>query len=783
MRPFAGALANCPACNFFVATPADAASLAAALSRDDLEDLPVYAGSVLRERYKLLRPLGRGAHGATFLAEHLFLSFPCVVKVLPRRLDSADRAVARLKAEALAGLRVNHPNVVRVLDCDVHDSLGYLVTEYAEGVDLAGLLRARSVLDWRQATRVALEAARGLAAIHAANLIHGDVKPANMILSVDGSIRLADFGIATLSTDPTSLRMMSGTFPYSAPEMSLSDAAVDARCDLYSLGMSLFELLTGSLPFGGQSLYRALLDAHNRPAAWPEEAPLTPGWLVQTILRLLQPEPADRFPSAADLVEHLEGADPQVAPRPMAPQWPAPRGVCIPAFQNESGSDADEWLGQALAERLARDLARLPNVVVVDRDELARVLARGPSQAAPLDHRRLLSAGRLIGAAAIVAGNYSRQDNELRVRIEGHLAGRANALQVGAVRGSLTQLADLEAEIFRLTSAALGIDARSPGPVRAAPGAIAQRQFFVARKAYLRGEYEKAIEAGREALSVEPRYGDAIGLLGVCFARLGRYEEANTHHVQLEAVATETGDDRLRVEAAANLGSMHYFRGEYAGAKEHFLKAAQDAERIGLTSETALIYNNLGFALLRLGRWIEAEDAFGRSIESHKAYGGLTALIGPYSGMGNVLREQQRYEAARDYYRRALNLAEESDDRVNVGISYMNLGHCASLQGQLNEAKRELALALTILEQTRFWNGLARVYESIAELNVRLGNFPEALRCTDRRLDLARLHQNRAMEMAAWRQRAEVLASAGESAAAEECLARSTAMGGAGATP
>lgn len=774
MKPFNAALVNCPACNFFVAESAAATSSHASFA--EFDDLPVACGAVLRERYKLLRPLGRGAHGATFLAEHLFLSFPCVVKLLPRRIGAGDHAVSRLKTEALAGLRVNHPNVVRVLDCDVHDSIGYLVTEFADGVDLASLIRAGALLDWRQAARLALEAANGLVAIHSAGLVHGDVKPGNMILGIDGRLRLADFGVATLSSDPNGLRIMNGTIPYAAPEMSLSEADVDARSDLYSLGVSLFELLTGRVPHDGSSVYRALLDAHNRPATWPSNAPMTPNWLVETVLRLLDSEPAGRFSNAEALVEHLEGAERRVEPRRPQPEWPAPRGVCVLAFRNENYNEADEWIGQAIADRMARGLARMPNVVVVDRDELARVLSRSAVGDSTPDHRRMLAAGRLIGAAAIIGGGFARNENELRVRITANLAGRDREAEIGTVSGKLSGLADLEEQIFRQVSQALGIETRPSTPARPALNLIAQRHFFAARKSYLRGDYEAAIKEGREALTLEPRYGDVIGLLGVCFARLGRYDDANAHHLQLEAVAAETGDDRLRVEAAANLGSMHYYRGEYDQAKDHFLKAARDAERIGLTNETALIYNNLGFALMRLGSLREAEDAFSRSIESHKAYGGLTALIGPYSGMGNVLREQQRYDAARDYYRRALTLADESDDRVNVGICYMNLGHCASLQGQLNEAKRELALALTILEQTRFWNGLARVYESIAELNVRLGNFTEALRCTDRRLELARLHQNKPMETAAWRQRAEVLASAGENAAAEECLARSAAI-------
>ena len=106
-----------------------------------------------------------------------------------------------------------------------------------------------------------------------------------------------------------------------------------------------------------------------------------------------------------------------------------------------------------------------------------------------------------------------------------------------------------------------------------------------------------------------------------------------------------------------------------------------------------------------------------------------------------------------------------------MGVAQMNLGHCALLQGRLADAKHELLIALNVLEKTSFWNGLARVYEHMTELNLRLSNYMEALRCADSRLALARRHANRHMEAAAWKQKAAALRLAGRTAAARECLA------------
>jgi tetratricopeptide (TPR) repeat protein len=253
---------------------------------------------------------------------------------------------------------------------------------------------------------------------------------------------------------------------------------------------------------------------------------------------------------------------------------------------------------------------------------------------------------------------------------------------------------------------------------------------------------------------------------------MGRYDQAVEYNRQQQILAAQESDEQLKVQAHANMGSMHYFRGEYQAADGCLTRAARTAEGLGMTTELAQIRNNLGFVLLQLGRQAEASETFLRAIGTLKKYGALVALIGPYNGMGHVLCEQKGYEEARAYFRRALALAQESDDDVNMGIAYMNLGRCAVLQGRLADAKHELAIALNILEQTSFWNGLARVYEYMADLNLRLSNCTEAVRCAEKRIELARRHSNLRMESAAWRQKATALKLAGRTAEADTCLAQ-----------
>jgi serine/threonine-protein kinase len=740
---------------------------------------------VLRDRYRLDAVLGEGAHGVTYLARHLFLDHPCVVKVLPQRVsDASDGAVRRMRAEASAGFRVNDPCVVRVLDCDVANGSWFFVMEYVEGRSLAEIVEAQIRLPWQQVARVAEEAAAGLGAIHRCRLLHRDIKPANLILGLDGRTRVGDLGVVAFMREKNAggeigLLGQAGTWAYIAPEMLDPRATVDERSDLYSLGVTLFELLTARLPFGG-GFFRSLIDSQNRPPRWPDDAPAeVPTWLREAVLRLLARDPRERPASCDELRDRLSAHQPRRIPAPPSAatgEIGKPSGVAIPVFDNSTSYDADAWLGHALADHLGRGLARIPGVFVADRDELASVLGRLQSadEARP---PRLLDAAWLIGASTVVEGRFAREGDQIRIAVTARRFDEAGQVEIPELRGGLADLIGLEDALLQRVVEALRLGAGGvPAVVTRVRPIGAQEAFFSGKRAYFRGDYEQAIELARRAVALDPEFAEAIGFMGVCLSKMGRYEEALELHNRQAEIGQTRDDPREIVEARSNIGAMHYFRGEYALAHDSFARAAATAEKHGLSTELAKIANNLGFVLFHLGRPEEAQAAYLRAIATHRAHGALTSLIGPYNGMGNILGGQGRHEEAAEYYRRALALAEESDDRVNAGICHMYLGRFALAQGRTGDAKHELALSLNILEETRFWNGLARVYESMADMNLHLKNSTEARRCADKRIELARLHSNRRMEAAAWKQKAAACNLAGCRAEAAACLAQAEAL-------
>lgn len=735
------------------------------------------AGTCLGDRYRIERMLGAGAHGVAYLARHEYLNHPCVVKMLPFPTHFDADAARRLRAEASAGFRVSSPHVVRVLDCDSAKGWWYFVMEYIDGVDLASA--AAGTLPWQAVLRIARDAAQGLDAIHRARLLHRDIKPANLLLGADGRVRIADLGVVELTstTREFAIDVMAGTLGYAAPEVLGRHEAGSVASDLYSLGATLFELACGRPPRDG-SLYRVLLDAAGDPLEWPEEHE-APRWFQTAILRLLAHHPGDRPRSAAELLALLNSEESSVSAleQPeVAEEAVTPSGVVILPLENSGESGAD-WWGQAIAEHVGRVLARGAAEYVVDREQFLQTFGRLDSRRYGEMNRRMLEAGRLTGAGTIVSGQYRVDGNVIECSLAAICAPSAESAPLGVFRAAVMDASRMEAEI----AARIRILARRGGELTltdAGPTGhlAAQEPYFTGKRAFLRGDYSAALLLFEQSLTADPAFADALGYAAICSLRSGRYDDAVRHTDALEALAESRNDARLKVEAAANRGSMCYFRGQYAEAAQHLSRAAEIAERGGLRVELAQVRNNLGFALLQLGQIAEAESTYRLAIQTNRAIGALVFLIGPYNGLGHVLREQGLYDAARGFFSRARALAQECDDRVNIGIAFMNLGQCALLQGRVEDAKAELAAALTLLEETRFWNGLGRVFEYMAELALETERWHEAERCARKRIDLAQRHSNARMEAQGWRQLSRAARGAGREGEAEEFELRAAAV-------
>ena len=280
----------------------------------------VEAGQVLGERYRVISLLGTGGMGQVFRVEDTRSGQTLALKVLrPLDTDDTDR-VRRFQREIQILTRIRHPAVLHILDWGDSTAGLYFVTELVDGEDLKVAIRRRG--PWAPAEAAALGAtlAEALAAAHAQGVVHRDVKPNNIMIARDGSVRLLDFGLArgagidmaTLTRTGTIL----GTPGYMSPEQ-FDAHGVDERSDLYSLGVVLFEVLTGRLPFTGQTPIAVALAHKTETPPLPRSLQhAIPAWLERVVLRCLEKDPARRFASASELVAEMrrprEGALPRV---------------------------------------------------------------------------------------------------------------------------------------------------------------------------------------------------------------------------------------------------------------------------------------------------------------------------------------------------------------------------------------------------------------------------------------------------------------------------------------
>jgi tRNA A-37 threonylcarbamoyl transferase component Bud32 len=267
-------------------------------------------GTVLSGRYRLESKLGSGGMSTVYLARDETLQRWVAVKVMHREISDQPDQLERFRREARTVAQLSHPNVVAVIDAGEDSGYPYIVLEYVEGETLKQRIDRLGRLPVDEAAAYGIEIGRGLAAAHAQRLIHRDVKPQNVLIDTEGRAKVTDFGIArSLESDGlTKTGRVLGTTDYVAPEQAMGQA-VDARCDIYSLGVLLYEMLTGEVPFQADTLVGvAMKHVNERMPDVQERRPEVSSALAAVIERATAKEPKKRYPDMIAMLGDLEGA-------------------------------------------------------------------------------------------------------------------------------------------------------------------------------------------------------------------------------------------------------------------------------------------------------------------------------------------------------------------------------------------------------------------------------------------------------------------------------------------
>lgn len=266
-------------------------------------------GSVLGKRYEILEEIGSGGMAIVYKARCNVLNRYVAIKVLRNDLKDDAEFVRRFNIEAQAAASLTHPNIVSIYDVGNDDGVQYIVMEYVKGITLKRYIDRKEKLPWREAVGYAMQICRALEAAHAHNIIHRDIKPQNIIMAEDGTLKVTDFGIAHASSQSTMTvgNNAIGTVHYLSPEQARG-GYTDERSDIYSLGIVLYEMLTGRVPFDNDSPVTIAIKHLQEKPIPPREYNITiPLSLEQSIMKSIAKEQALRYRTAGEILSDLKG--------------------------------------------------------------------------------------------------------------------------------------------------------------------------------------------------------------------------------------------------------------------------------------------------------------------------------------------------------------------------------------------------------------------------------------------------------------------------------------------
>ncbi len=262
--------------------------------------------------YRILEPIGKGGMGTVFLAEHASLKRKVALKVLPADKATEHLSLERFQREARSAAALDHPNIVRLHDISQGGGVHFLVMEYVEGNDLQSLMAKTGPLHYVQAAQYVAQAAAGLQHAHDKGFVHRDIKPANLILSRDGNIKILDMGLTrSLNEEADNLTGtlgdtsdVAGTADYISPEQALQQPT-DGRSDLYSLGATLFALVTGHPPFRGSTAQKLMQHQLAEPPKLTKLKGVVPPALSEVVAKMLAKKVSERYQSAGEVIDAL----------------------------------------------------------------------------------------------------------------------------------------------------------------------------------------------------------------------------------------------------------------------------------------------------------------------------------------------------------------------------------------------------------------------------------------------------------------------------------------------
>jgi serine/threonine protein kinase/Flp pilus assembly protein TadD len=691
--------------------------------------------------------------GEVYRARDSRLERDVAIKVLPEHLSQNPQALTRFMRETKALAALSHPNLLAIFDTGTENGMGYAVTELLDGESLRARL-IKGAPPWRKAVEIGSSLAEGLAAAHSKGITHRDLKPENIFLTLDGRVKVLDFGLARVEAAPASTSgdaetqteagTVLGTPGYMSPEQVRGTPAGPAS-DIFSLGCVLYEMISGRRAFPGQTPAETMSSIlRDTPAELAASGAQVPAELDRLISSCLEKNSEQRFQSARDLAFHFKTI--LNAPSVPVPSSRAIDSIAVLPFTNASNDPDTEYLCDGIAESIMNSLTQIAQLRVTPRSTVFRYKGRD------LDPQ---AAGRELNVRVVLTGRVIQRGETLVVGTELLDVQAGSQLWGERYNRKISDIFALEEEIARKISDSLRMKLSGEEKSRLVKRSTDNSEAY---QLYLRGRHHwakrtpdrvrKGIEYFQQAIEKDPSYALAYSGLADCYSILGIYSIVPSKEAlakaKAAAVAAVAFDEEL-AEGHASLGFIKaYLDWDWAGGEKEFQRALElnpgywvapywyalvltssgrfeEAEQqirygIELDPLSPMIMHGAAMNSLAAGRYGEAVERCLKGLESDPDYFLLRYWLGLVYQM-----EKRHPEAIREF--------ETAVELCGRGVSWVvgALGGAHAAAGNRAEAMQILQELLDRAQrETIDFTSVAVIYTNLGDVGNALTSLEKA---------------------------------------------------------
>jgi len=728
-------------------------------------------GMLLAERYEILKLLGQGGMGAVYKARDTELGRIVALKLIRADLASNPEILLRFKQELILAREVTHRNVIRIFDLGQTKGFKFITMEFVDGRDLRTLLREKGRLPPAETVRIIAQICRALESAHAAGVVHRDLKPQNIMLDAKDRVYVMDFGIAHSLEAPgmTQTGALMGTPEYMSPEQARG-MKVDARSDLFALGIIFYEMLTGNSPYKADTALATLLKrTQERPPPPAEVDPAIPKGISDVVMKCLEIDRDLRFSSAREILEDL-GQESPTSVRTIAPTLPptaaAPKptevslfqrhriwivgaaavvlltalgivfrgkifsgstakhgtpleqtSLAILPFRNASGDTSLDWLGPSLADMLSTDIGQSAHLRTVSPDRLHQVLSDlRITPGSDIDPTLVGRISEFSSADTVVWGQYAKIGDQIRIdatlrdlKHQRTINMKAEAPNENGLLSTIAQLAQSIQQNLSLSSDVLQeLRAKSFQPSSSSLSAL--REYNEGLVLARQGNHLEAAKRFEASIQADPQFAMAYSKLGQTYSNLRNDDKAE----QFSRKALDLSEKLPPQE-------RYLIQANYAQVSNDNRKAIESYENLEKVSPDDMdVHFHLGGLYESTGAYDKARAELAKVLASDPKH--VDALL----AAGRVEIRSNNPKGSLDYLNRGLSLAVQLDNPDGKATILNAIGAAYEQLNKPEEALRNYEESLAIKRGLGQKPGIALTLGNIARVQSSLGKPEEA---------------------------------------------------------